>query len=158
MSSHVDEKRATDERARLQREAPRARSRSQGLVKKRVLEEEQRRCAAERQRADKIAAREASFGQQSGDHSFEVAPACKEARAKEDEPSAGSSLNPPVTRAQEEARASVLTMWWTRLEKKDAEVDALKSENEALKREVKAMRRRTRRAAAAALLRWRRRR
>ena len=44
-----------------------------------------------------------------------------------------------VTRAQEEARASVLTMW-NQLEKKDAEVDTLKKENEALKREVKALR------------------
>ena len=44
-----------------------------------------------------------------------------------------------VTRAQEEARASVLTMW-NQLEKKDAEVDTLKKENEALKREMKALR------------------
>ena len=131
------EKRATDERARLQRERHELESELK-MVKKR-LEEEQRRCAAERQRADKIAAREASFGQQSGDLKGEVARLNKEARAKEDEMKRLHEKHRAVTRAQEEARASVLTMW-NQLEKKDAEVDTLKKENEALKREVKALR------------------
>ena len=70
------------------------------MVKKR-LEEEQRRCAAERQRADKIAAREASFGQQSGDLKGEVARLNKEARAKEDEIMEVGSRGASVTIAWE---------------------------------------------------------